>query len=95
MPGQFALFGAVPCAGAVVELPESVELELESLDAPVDEELESLVCACAATAPPPIMAVLRPSITAPVLIQGFMSITSSRIRPLMRRANTGRDERSL
>jgi hypothetical protein len=62
--------GAVPWAGAVVVelLPESVEDELEL----------SLVCACAAIAPPPIIAPARPTDTKPLRIHFCICITSCR-----------------
>ena len=76
MPGQL-LFCApplLPCGGMVL-VPElsfdELEPEPELPDAPDDDEFESFVCACAATAPPPINAVLRPNTAAPVLIHGF------------------------
>ena len=83
MLGQFPwapAAGACPWAGAVVDelpLPVVVELlpELES----VEDELEvSLVCACAAIAPPPIIAPARPTDTKPLRIHFCICITSSR-----------------
>lgn len=70
--------GAVPCAGAVVdELPLPVVVEL--LPELVEDELElSLVCACAAIAPPPIIAPASPTDTKPLRIHFCICITSSR-----------------
>ncbi len=69
--------GAVPCAGAVVELPLLVLDELSEL---VDELELSLVCACATIAPPPIIAPARPTESRPLRIHFHfcMCITSSR-----------------
>jgi hypothetical protein len=70
----------VPWAGAVVEeLPLSVVVELLPEPESVEDELElSLVCACAAIAPPPIIAPARPTDTKPLRIHFCIYITSSR-----------------
>jgi hypothetical protein len=69
----------VPWAGAVVdELPLSVVVELVPELESVEDELElSLVCACAAIAPPPSIAPARPTDTKPLRIHFCIYITSS------------------
>ena len=81
MLGQLPWAAAVPVepwAGVVVdELPLLVLAELPEL---VDDELESLVCACATIAPPPIMAPARPTDSRPLRIHFCMCFTSPRSR---------------
>jgi hypothetical protein len=68
----------VPWAGAVVAaLPLSVVELLPDVES-VEDELElSLVCACAAIAPPPSIAPARPTDTKPLRIHFCIYITSS------------------